>query len=77
MAGLHALHLCGGLVALWRSGTKVWRGQRHDWISGRIRLSVGLCAAYWHFLLFVWLIVLSMLTGLVEDVLVICGRLFS
>jgi len=78
MAGLHALHLCGGLVALGRTAAKVWQeGHRPDWISGRIRLSVGLCAAYWHFLLFVWLIVLSMLTGWVEDVLVICGRLFS
>lgn len=77
MAGLHGLHLCGGMVALGRTASKVWLGERPDWISGRIRLSVGLCAAYWHFLLLVWLMVLAMLAGWVEDVLAICGRLLS
>jgi cytochrome c oxidase subunit 3 len=73
MAGLHALHLCGGLVALGRAGSRVWQGQSRD----KIRLGVKLCAAYWHFLLFVWLMVLAMLTGWVEDVLLICGQLLS
>lgn len=73
IAGLHGVHLAGGLVALGRAAAKVWRA---DGLA-RIRLSVGLCAAYWHFLLFVWLVVLAMLTGWVEDVLVICGRLLS
>lgn len=73
LAGLHALHLGGGMVALARSAGKVWRADRPD----RVRLSIGLCAAYWHFLLVVWLVVLAMLTGLVEDVLVICGKLLS
>lgn len=73
MAGLHALHLAGGLVALGRTGAKVWQGQQRD----RIRLGVKLCAAYWHFLLFVWLLVLAMLTGWVEDIIAICGQLLS
>jgi len=73
LAGLHGVHLVGGLVALWRAGHKVWR----DELRSRIRLSVGLCAAYWHFLLLVWLVVLGMLTGWVQDILVICGRLLS
>lgn len=73
LAGLHGVHLIGGLVALGRAGSKVWRDDKRS----RIRLSVGLCAAYWHFLLLVWLIVLAMLTGWVEDFLVICGRLLS
>lgn len=73
MAGLHAVHLIGGLVALGRAGRKVWRDEKRS----RIRLSVGLCAAYWHFLLVIWLVVLAMLTGWVQDILVICGRLLS
>lgn len=73
LAGLHGLHLFGGLLALGRATRRVWRGDRRE----RIQLSVTLCAAYWHFLLVVWLVVLAMLTGLVEDVLEICGRLLS
>jgi cytochrome c oxidase subunit 3 len=73
LAGLHGVHLIGGLVALGRAGRKVWR----DELRSRIRLSVGLCAAYWHFLLLVWLVVLGVLTGWVQDFLVICGRLLS
>lgn len=73
LAGLHGVHLIGGLVALGRAGRRVWG----DDLRSRIRLSVGLCAAYWHFLLFVWLVVLAMLTGWVQDFLVICGRLLS
>jgi cytochrome c oxidase subunit 3 len=73
LAGLHGVHLIGGLLALGRAGRRVWRND----LRSRIRLSVGLCAAYWHFLLLVWLVVLGMLTGWVEDFLVICGRLLS
>lgn len=73
IAGLHAVHLIGGLVALGRTAAKVWQGQRRD----RIRLGVRLCAAYWHFLLFIWLLVVAMLTGWVDDVLAFCGQLLT
>ncbi|HET6158560.1 MAG TPA: cytochrome c oxidase subunit 3 [Dongiaceae bacterium] len=74
LAALHGLHLSGGLVALGRTGGKVWRdSDRRD----RIRLSVGLCAAYWHFLLFVWLVVMTLLMGWANDFVALCGRLFS
>ena len=49
--GLHGLHLLGGLVALGLTADKVWRGFE----LGQVRLSVKLCAIYWHFLLVVWL----------------------
>ena len=45
---LHGLHLVGGLVAWGKTTVKVWRGFE-------VRLSVELCAVYWHFLLVVWL----------------------
>src|SRR5258708_2751686 len=55
----HGLHLMGGLVALGRTTAKVWRGVEMT----QIRLSVELCAIYWHFLLLVWLVLLGLLTG--------------
>ena len=48
---LHGLHLLGGLVAWTRTTGKIWNGAE----AARIRLSVNLCATYWHFLLVVWL----------------------
>ena len=49
--------MLGGLVALARATAKVWRGLDVD----RVRLSVELCAIYWHFLLFVWLVLFALL----------------
>jgi cytochrome c oxidase subunit 3 len=74
LVALHGLHLSGGLVALGRTAGKVWRdNERRE----RIRLSVGLCAAYWHFLLFVWLVVMALLMGWMNGFVELCGRLFS
>jgi len=36
----------------------VWRG---DSELSRLRLSVHLCAVYWHFLLVVWLVLFALL----------------
>jgi cytochrome c oxidase subunit 3 len=57
LTAVHGLHLLGGLVALGRTVAKVWRGTALD----RVRLSVELCAIYWHFLLLVWVILFAML----------------
>ena len=57
LTGAHALHVLGGLVALGRTADKVWRGARMD----QVRLSVELCAIYWHFLLFVWMVLFGLL----------------
>lgn len=51
ITAMHGLHLLGGLVALGRTIAAGWSGTGPD----RIGLRVGLCAAYWHFLLLVWL----------------------
>ena len=47
----------GGLVAWGRTVSKVWRGVE----VAKVRLSVELCAFYWHFLLIVWLVLFSLL----------------
>ena len=57
VTALHAVHLLGGLVAWARTGNKVRRGYEAD----QVRLSVELCAVYWHFLLVIWLILFGLL----------------
>lgn len=51
ITALHGLHLLGGLVAWARTMARVRRGDT----PARIRVSVELCALYWHFLLLLWL----------------------
>jgi len=69
----HGLHLMGGLVALGRTTAKVWRGAP----MMQVRLSVELCAIYWHFLLLVWLVLLGLLTGWTDDFVNICRQLLT
>jgi cytochrome c oxidase subunit 3 len=57
ITGLHAAHLLGGLVAWGRTFAKLRSGVE----VGQLRLSVDLCALYWHFLLLVWLGLFSLL----------------
>jgi len=71
ITGLHGLHLLGGLVAWGRTVAKVWG----DVDVAKLRLSVELCALYWHFLLLVWLVLFGLLfTGNNLDLLLkLCG----
>jgi cytochrome c oxidase subunit 3 len=73
ITGLHGLHLAGGLVALGRTGEKMWRGVA----LAQLRPSLGLCTTYWHFLLIVWLVLLAMLTGYIGDFVTICRGFIS
>nr|WP_283949720.1 cytochrome c oxidase subunit 3 [Limobrevibacterium gyesilva] len=73
ITGVHGLHVAGGLVALGRTGAKAWRGIA----AVRLRLSVELCAMYWHFLLLVWLILFSLLTGWAGDFVDVCRALLT
>ena len=73
ITAVHGLHLMGGLVALGRTTAKVWRGAEMI----QVRLSVELCAIYWHFLLLVWLVLLGLLTGWTDNFVDICRQLLS
>src|SRR6266481_1860649 len=73
ITAVHGLHLMGGLVAVGRTTTKVWRGAE----MLQVRLSVELCAIYWHFLLLVWLVLLGLLTGWTDDFINICRQLLT
>jgi cytochrome c oxidase subunit 3 len=57
LTAVHGLHVLGGLAALGRAMAKVWRRLDAD----RVRLSVELCAIYWHFLLVVWIVLFALL----------------
>lgn len=57
LTAVHGIHLLGGLVAWLRTTAKVSRGFE----AANVRLSVELCTFYWHFLLFVWLILFGLL----------------
>jgi cytochrome c oxidase subunit 3 len=58
LTGLHALHILGGLWVWTRSTFKVLSGTEVK----AIKLSVDLCAVYWHFLLLVWLVLFALLS---------------
>ena len=58
LTGLHGLHILGGLWVWTRSTFKVLSGTEVK----AVRLSVELCAVYWHFLLLVWLIIFALLS---------------
>lgn len=73
ITAVHGLHLMGGLVALGRTTAKVWHGAPVT----QVRLSVELCAIYWHFLLLVWLVLLGLLTGWTDNFVDICRQLLS
>lgn len=73
LTGVHGLHLLGGLVALARTTEKAWR----ETATEPLRLSVELCATYWHFLLLVWFVALSVLTGWAGEFVDICRQLLT
>jgi cytochrome c oxidase subunit 3 len=73
ITAVHGLHLMGGLVAVGRTTARVWRGVAVT----ELRLSVELCAIYWHFLLLVWLVLLGLLTGWTDNFVDICRQLLT
>lgn len=73
LTGAHALHLLGGLVALFWA---IAQAQRKEAEKAFAR-AVELCAIYWHFLLAVWLVVFALLVGWADNFGVVCRRLLS
>lgn len=73
LTGMHGLHIVGGLIALARTTAKAWSGASRE----RLRLSIELCAMYWHFLLFVWLGVFVLIAGWAASFIDICRQLLT
>lgn len=73
VTGLHGLHILGGLAALGWAGVKAWGSGP----VARVRLNVELCATYWLFMLFVWMVLFSLLAGWASDFVEFCRQLLS
>lgn len=59
LTGLHAVHLLGGLW-VWSKGLiKLMSGAD----ASELKLSIELCALYWHFLLIIWLMMFALLAN--------------
>jgi len=72
LTGLHGAHLLGGLVAWGITSTRVLR----DKGITRHRLSLELCATYWHYLLAIWLLLFALLASppeTYEAIAAFCG----
>ncbi|MGB5247002.1 MAG: cytochrome c oxidase subunit 3 [Woeseia sp.] len=57
LTGLHGLHLLGGIWVWARSLVRVFGGASAE----NVRLSIELCAVYWHYLLLVWIVLFGLL----------------
>ena len=65
LTGLHALHLVGGMVA-WLAASRRVLAIRKEVESKSVpvaKLSIELCASYWHFLLVVWILLFALLSS--------------
>ena len=57
LTAVHGFHLLGGLWVWARTTARALRGAN----AGAMRLSVELCAVYWHYLLVVWVVLFAVL----------------
>ncbi|HEV7717794.1 MAG TPA: cytochrome c oxidase subunit 3 [Arsenicitalea sp.] len=73
ITGLHGLHVIGGIVALSRVTAGAWTDEQRE----RVDMGVELCTTYWLFMLFVWVILFSLLTGGASQFIDICRQLLS
>ena len=55
---LHGLHLLGGLFFWGKTTSKFLQG---NYKLSNIQHNIELCAIYWHFLLFVWLVLFGLM----------------
>ena len=74
ITGMHGLHILGGMVALVRTARLV---RAEPVVSPRLRLSVELCATYWHFMLAVWLVLLALFAGWAGSFIAFCRQLIT
>jgi cytochrome c oxidase subunit 3 len=73
ITGLHGLHILGGLFVLGRTTIRA----RTSRAQARVRLSVDLCATYWHFMLVVWLILFALFAGWANSFVDLCRQLVT
>ena len=59
LTGMHVLHLLGGIWVWSKTTLHFYK----DADVTKLRLSVGLCTTYWHFLLVLWVFIFAVLTN--------------
>jgi cytochrome c oxidase subunit 3 len=70
---IHGLHVLGGLVGWALTSRLVWSNDSPRDLAHIARI-IALCARYWHFLLMVWVVLFSTLSGLTPELVrFICG----
>ncbi|WP_455873757.1 cytochrome c oxidase subunit 3 [Rhizobium yanglingense] len=74
LTGLHGLHILGGLAVLGRTTGRAFDSR---FPARRLHLSLELCAVYWHFMLFVWVILFALFAGWANDFVDLCRQLIS
>jgi len=84
MTAAHGLHVVGGIFALGRTLGHIRRADQDNlgWQerkeqAGLVRISVDLAATYWLFMLFVWVVLLLVLSGWAGAFLALCGQILS
>lgn len=63
LTAVHAIHVLGGLVGWSRTWLSASRASAATTGAARMKLSVEMCAIYWHFLLVVWVVLFSVLAS--------------
>jgi len=63
LTAVHGLHLVGGLFFWSRTAAQLRSGLENASIAevGHIRQNVQLCGTYWHYLLFIWIVLFALM----------------
>ena len=73
MTGVHAVHMIGGMIALGRTTRRAYRAEG----TGRLTISTELCATYWHAMLVIWLVIMALLAGWLNEFADVCRQFLS
>ena len=73
LTGLHGLHIIGGLAVLFHTTALT----RSDTQISTLVTRVDICALYWHFLFFIWCVMIFVMLGWTYDPFIeLCQRVF-
>jgi cytochrome c oxidase subunit 3 len=73
LTGLHGLHIIGGLAVLFHTTALT----RSDMKLHKLVTRVDVCALYWHFLFFIWCVMIFVMLGWTYDPFIeLCQRVF-
>jgi cytochrome c oxidase subunit 3 len=73
LTGLHGLHIIGGLAVLFHTTVLT----RSDTQISTLVTRVDICALYWHFLFFIWCVMIFVMLGWTYDPFIeLCQRVF-